>query len=291
MAWDNCFAQLAAKGGSMTATANTFSVPGASLYYETRGSGPVLLLIAGGNGDAVPFQRAADALAGRYTIVAYDRRGFSRSRLDGPVPERRIETDSDDAHRLLNHLSAEPSYVFGSSSGAIVALDLVCRHPQQFRTVIAHEPPIATLLPDCAQWLEFFDEVYDTYRSSGVGTAMEKFSARMGPGGIGGRPPADEVPPRRVEMMDRVRRNQDLWLNHEIRQYPRFVPDAGALKAALPRLVLAGGRDSRQYFPYRPNTVMADQLGTTVVDFPGGHVGYATHPAEFAVRLTEVLTG
>jgi acetyltransferase/esterase len=275
----------------MPLIANTFSVPGASLYYEIRGSGPVLLLIPGGNGDGGPFERAADALADRYTVVAYDRRGFSRGRLAGPVPDRRIETDSDDAHRLLNHLSAEPAYMFGSSSGAIVALDLVCRHPQRFRTVIAHEPPIATLLPDSAQWLEFFDEVYDTYRSSGVGAAMEKFSARMGLGGIGQRLPADEVHPQRAEMMDRARRNQDFWLKHEVRQYPRFVPDAGALQAALPRLVLAGGRDSLQHFPYRPNTVMAAQLGTTVVDFPGGHVGYVTHPAEFAVRLTEVLAG
>jgi acetyltransferase/esterase len=275
----------------MTATANTLSVPGASLYYEIRGRGPVLLLIPGGNGDAVPFERAADALADRYTVVAYDRRGFSRSRLEGPVPERRIETDSDDAHRLLNNLSAEPAYVFGSSSGAIVALDLVCRHRQQCRTVIAHEPPIATVLPDGAQWLGFFDEVYDTYRRCGVDTAMEKFSARMGLGGIAQRPLADEAPPRELETMDRARRNRDFWLTHELRQYPRFVPDAAALKAALPNLVLAGGRDSRTYFPYRSNTVMADQLGTTVVDFPGGHVGYATHPAEFAARLIEVLAG
>jgi acetyltransferase/esterase len=275
----------------MTATANTLPVPGASVYYEVRGRGPVLLLIPGGNGDAVPFAPAADALADRYTVVAYDRRGFSRSRLDGPVPERRIQTDSDDAHRLLNHLSGEPAYVFGSSSGAIVALDLVCRHRQQCRTVIAHEPPIATVLPDGAQWLRFFDEVYDTYCRFGVDSAMEKFGAKMGLDGIRQRPPADEGSPRGVVMGDRARRNRDFWLKHEVRQYPRFVPDAAALKAPLPRLVLAGGRDSRKYFPYRATTVLAEQLGSTVADFPRGHVGYVTHPAEFAVRLAEVLAG
>jgi acetyltransferase/esterase len=206
------------------------------------------------------------------------------------VPDRRIETDSDDAHGLLNHLTAEPAYVFGSSSGAIVALDLVCRHPQQFRTVIAHEPPIATVLTDSAQWPEFFDEVYDTYRRCGADTAMQKFSARMSPGGIGQRPPADKLHPRHVETIARVRRNQDFWLNHEVRQYPRFVPDVSALKAALSRLVLAGGDDSRNYFPYHATAAMAKQLGITVVDFPGGHVGYATHPGEFAARLAEVLT-
>lgn len=275
----------------MTATANTFGVPGAGLYYELCGSGPVLLLIPGGNGDAVPFESAADALAGRYTVVGYDRRGFSRSRLDGPLPQRRIETDSDDAHRLLTHLSAEPAYVFGSSSGAIVALDLLCRHPQQVRTLIAHEPPIATVLPDGAQWLEFFAEVYDTYRRFGADTAMENFSARMGLRGIGQPPHGAQVRPRGLEVVDRGRRNRDFWLQHELRQYPRFVPDVAALKAVLPRLVLAGGRGSREYFPYRASTVLADQLGSTVADFPGGHVGYATHPAEFALRLAEVLAG
>lgn len=273
----------------MTPAANTLAVPGARIYYELCGSGPVLLLIPGGNGDAVPFERLADALADRYTVVAYDRRGFSRSRLDGPVPERRIETDSDDAQRLLNHLSAEPAYVFGSSSGAIVALDLVCRHPLRCRTVIAHEPPITTVLPDAAQWLEFFDEIYDTYCRFGADAAMRNFSARMGIRGIGQRPRAAEVGLAGLEMVDRARRNRDFWLQHELRQYPRFVPYAAALKAVLRKLVLAGGRDSRMSFTYRPNTVLADQLGATVVDFPGGHVGYATHPAAFAVQLDEVF--
>jgi acetyltransferase/esterase len=273
----------------MTPAANTLAVPGARIYYELRGSGPVLLLIPGGNGDAVPFARMADALANRFTVATYDRRGFSRSRLDGPVPDRRIETDSDDAQRLLKHLSAEPAYVFGSSSGAIVALDLVCRHPRQCRTVIAHEPPITTVLPDGSQWLAFFDEVYDTYRRFGADAAMQDFSARMGIRGIGERPGAAEVRVPGAEMADRARRNRDFWLEHELRQYPRFVPYAAVLKALLRKLVLAGGRDSRMSFPYRPNTVLAGQLGTAVVDFPGGHIGYATHPANFAVQLAEVL--
>lgn len=272
-------------------TTDTFPVPGASLYYETRGSGPTLLFIPGGNGDAAPFEPVANALAERYTVLTYDRRGFSRSPLDGPVPQRRIETDTDDACRLIDHLGSEPAYVFGSSSGAIVALDLVSRHPQRIRTLIAHEAPIATLLPDSAHWLGFLDDVYDTYRRSGAETAMEKFTARMGMDGMRQPPPGIELPPRIVEMMTRMHHNLDFWFDHEIRQYPRYVPDITALKAALPRLVLAGGRDSREHFPYRPNTVIADQLGTTVAEFPGGHVGYITHPAEFAVRLTEVLAG
>src|SRR5947199_10212881 len=55
-----------------------------SLYSEVHGSGPVLLLIPGGNGDAGGYQPLTQELAGRYTVVSYDRRGFGRSAA-GPV--------------------------------------------------------------------------------------------------------------------------------------------------------------------------------------------------------------
>lgn len=265
-------------------------VPGARLYYETRGSGTVLLLIVGGNGDAATYQRAADLLADRYTVITYERRGFSRSPLDGPVPEQRLTTDGDDAHRLLSHVTDEPAHVFGSSSGAIVTLDLATRYPNQVRTVIAHEPPMANLLPDADRWLAVMDTVYDTYRESGVGEAMRKFTDAMGvvpPKVV----PDDRIPPPEVaEMIARIKQNLTFWLENEARQYPRYVPDVAVLKAMSDRIVLAGGLDSQNKFPYRPNTVLAEQLGVPIARFAGGHVGYGTHPAEFAARLHDVLT-
>jgi hypothetical protein len=63
------------------------------------------------------------------------------------------------------------------------------------------------------------------------------------------------------------------------------VPDIGALQGVAHLLVLAVGRDSRGRFPYRPNVVLAERLGLHVVEFPGGHIGYATHPAAFAEQL------
>ncbi|GAA1246803.1 hypothetical protein GCM10009676_36270 [Prauserella halophila] len=58
-------------------------VPGARLYYEVRGDGPLLVLIPGAPGNARVFTALADQLAQRYTVLTYDRRGFSRSVLDG----------------------------------------------------------------------------------------------------------------------------------------------------------------------------------------------------------------
>src|SRR5258706_10115886 len=117
---------------------DTLQAPGASLYYEVRGSGPILLLICGGVYDAAGYAGLAERLADRYTVVTYDRRGNSRSPLDGPPRHQRVEVHADDAHRLLAAVGVtggERADVFGNSSGAMIALELAVRHPEQVRVV------------------------------------------------------------------------------------------------------------------------------------------------------------
>jgi pimeloyl-ACP methyl ester carboxylesterase len=60
------------------AAAHTLDVPGAQLYYERRGTGPLLMLI-GSPMDSTGFAALADALVGRYTVVTYDPRGIGGS--------------------------------------------------------------------------------------------------------------------------------------------------------------------------------------------------------------------
>ncbi len=146
------------------ANARHLKVPGATLYYEVRGRGPVLLMISGGPTDADVFAALANALADTYTVVTYDTRGNSRSAIDGPQVDQSIELESDDAHRLLAALGTEPAYLFGNSSGALVGLDLIVRYPQQVRTLVAHEPPATEFLPDSAEHRAHTQDVYDTYR-------------------------------------------------------------------------------------------------------------------------------
>src|SRR5581483_2633124 len=134
---------------SMTdVTSRTLDVPGARVYYVSRGTGPVLLLVPGGNGDVGPFDRLASDLADRFTVVAYERRGFTRSPIETPIDDAdRLHADADDAARVLDAVGAGTAYVLGSSSGAIVALDLLTRHPDRIVTLIAHEPPLVELVP------------------------------------------------------------------------------------------------------------------------------------------------
>lgn len=56
-------------------------------------------------------------------------------------------------------------------------------------------------------------------------------------------------------------------------------------------MVLAAGSESHQFLPYRPNLVLSDELNLPIVDFPGNHVGYVAHPAEFGTQLRELLLG
>src|SRR5215217_6465922 len=173
---------------------DTLKVPGAALHYEARGTGPVLLLIPGGPADADAYTSIKSILSDRYTVVTYDPRGLSRSPLDGEPQDTTVQTFAHDAHKLLAMLGTEPAYVLGSSGGALVGLELVTRHPEQVRVLVAHEPPLTRLLDDADEHVRFGREVYDTYRSEGVGPAMGKFLAAAGLEQSAAQPPAESTP-------------------------------------------------------------------------------------------------
>ncbi|MFX0577181.1 alpha/beta fold hydrolase [Nocardia nepalensis] len=268
-------------------TNHTLAVPGATLYYEIRGTGPLLLLIPGGNGDAGSFDQIAELLADRYTVVSYDRRGFSRSPEDGAI-DHRVELDAADAAALLVHLGDQPAAVLGSSSGAIVALELLTARPELVHTLIPHEPPMATVLPDADKWLTFFDEVYQTSKSEGFPAALAIFAEGVGLNRPQGDP-NEEPTPEAAAISTRVQQNMMFWMEHEMRRYVRYTPDLDALRAAADKLVLAVGHDSKDAFPALPSAVLSERLGLEILEFAGDHVGYRSDAAEFATQLDTLL--
>jgi pimeloyl-ACP methyl ester carboxylesterase len=152
---------------------DTVEVDGAQLYYETRGSGPLLLMIPGASGSADAFRAVADCLARHLTVITYDRRGFSRSQPDGQQDDsHRLRTDVDDAANLLERFGDGAAMVFGNSSGAIVALELLTRHTSLVSTLVPHEPPLVTLLDDEQRWIDFFLGLYQQYLASGPQPAL-----------------------------------------------------------------------------------------------------------------------
>ena len=273
-------------------------VPGAQLYTETRGAGPLLLLVVGGNGDPAVFSGVAEILAADFTVVSYARRGFVGSPVDGPVDgANRITTDVEDAATLIGLHGGGPARVFGSSSGAIVALDLVTRHPELVSTVVVHEPPILELLADPDAWSARFAGVFATYQTAGLWPAMAQFGQVVGlgapPAPSAGPPPGAVLAAQIAAMRARAVDNMTFWIEHEFRQYPAYHPDLDVLSAAAvaAKIVPAGGRESRESgsMPFLPLVPLAGRLGRDIAEFPGGHVGYAEHPGEFAARLSQVL--
>lgn len=259
---------------------HSLPVPGASLYYKVRGAGPILLIIAGGGGDADSSDRFAGLLAGRYTVVTYDRRGYPRSPLVDPDQVIKIETHSEDAAHLLAALSPVPACVLGSSIGALIGLDLAIRHPEQVRVLVAHEPPVTQLLPRGEQPLNLLE----LYREVGAEAAIEKFAASIGVSRANNAGNAGQ-PPRRAGASAG---NHESFFKYDARAVAGYSLDVAALRATPTRIVLAGGSEGREYFPYRCAARLAECLGTSLVEFPGNHSAFAGYPVEFAEKLVEV---
>jgi pimeloyl-ACP methyl ester carboxylesterase len=270
----------------------TLDVPGARLYYEVRGSGPVLLMMPGGPADATTFRRIENDLASRYTVVTYDPRGLSHSKLTGPLDDSRmVQIFADDVHRLLAKLTDGKACVFGSSGGGTIALELAVRHPEQLDTVIVHEPPTPDLVPNSAEVLAAMEDVCDTCAAEGLWPAMSKFMTLVGI--HSGPPPAPEgePTPELLEAMALMQRNMEFFLGRYIGNIARYHPDFPALKSSPCRIVAAVGEESTGQLAHNGGLGLAKVLGTDAVGFPGDHGGFDGRPAEFAAKLREVLEG
>ncbi len=273
---------------------HTLKVLGATIYYEVQGSGPVLVMIPGGPTDAGIFTGLAGCLADRYTVVAYDPRGNSRSTFDGTPEEQQLDVHGDDAARLIEALGDEPAYVLGSSGGGQIGLNLAARHPERVRTLVAHEPPCVQVLPDPSEALAGMQEVYDTYRRQGVGPAMQKFMRLAGLGGgpqHEGAPPQFEPTPEAKEAFARIDGNLDYFLAHGLKPTSLYVPDVDALRAGPVRVVVGIGESSGGQLAHRTAIALAEKLGTEPVTFPGDHAGFGSHPDNLAETLHRVFRG
>ena len=118
---------------------HALDVPGALLHYDVRGNGastqPFLLLIGSPMG-ATGFGTLAGHFTDR-TIVTYDPRGAERSKRTDGALRSTTEEHADDLHRLILALDTGPVEIFASSGGAVNALALVAKHPEQVRTLVA----------------------------------------------------------------------------------------------------------------------------------------------------------
>jgi pimeloyl-ACP methyl ester carboxylesterase len=260
-------------------------VPRAALHWERTGVGPVLLMLQGGDGDAKGSAPIAAHLPG-FNVISYDRRGLSRSSVDVPAAIE-LGTHTRDALAVLEAATPEPAFVFGTSIGALIGLDLVARWPNRVRRLIAHEPPCTELLaPELrAQVERGREDIETTFRTQGVMPAMRKFFAATG------IDPTDREPDAPLPAFDPQRlRNLEFFLQHDAPAARRFQLDLSALKAAASRVVVAAGERTGGHWLYDCSTALAHALGLPLQTFPGGHGGYVARPRGFGEAITRLCT-
>jgi pimeloyl-ACP methyl ester carboxylesterase len=274
-------------------TSLMLQVPGGSLYYEVRGTGPLLLLIAGGATDAGIFADLSRQLAGRYTVVAYDPRGNSRSVVTDASQDQNLDVHGDDAARLIEALGQGPALVFGSSGGAQIGLNLAARHPERVRMLVAHEPPCLMLLDDPSQDLAKDQDVYDTFHRDGVEAAAWKFFqvAGMSDGAEqSDAPPPAPSSPEAAETFARINGNMPYFFAHGLMPLSLYRPDAERLRSGKVRVVVGVGETTVGQTTHRTGSALAEKLGGRPFVFPGDHIGYVANASAFADTLDQALT-
>ncbi|MEU4403180.1 alpha/beta hydrolase [Streptosporangium sp. NPDC023963] len=250
---------------------------------------PPLLISQSGEGDAGRSVDLVDHLTDAYTVITYDRRGLSRSTLDGPGRRVTMEEHADDVHRLLAEVTGEPAAMLGCSMGAAVGPHLALHHPGQLSTLIAHEPVAPRLLPpaDRARHEAELADVQRLYRREGLAPALKVVVEVLG---IDPAAP-DAEPDLTPQPMtpDRIA-NFDFFLEHDFTAVIGDTLPVTGLASTGTRIVPAIGRTTpRTVFDHHCARELAGLLGTGLTEFPGGHNGNTTHPRAYAARLREVL--
>jgi pimeloyl-ACP methyl ester carboxylesterase len=109
-------------------------VDGISLYYEVRGNGQPVLLIAGLGSDVSSWAGVVDKLSARFKVIAFDNRGVGRS--DIPNKRYTVRQMAGDAVRLLDHLKIKRAHVIGHSMGGYIAQELAINHSERVDKLI-----------------------------------------------------------------------------------------------------------------------------------------------------------
>jgi pimeloyl-ACP methyl ester carboxylesterase len=282
-------------------TTRTLDVPGAVLTYDVRSNEssiePVLLLIGSPMG-ASGFGTLANHFADR-TVVTYDPRGVERSRKTDDTSESTPDEHADDLHRVIDAIGGGPVDLFATSGGAVNGLALVARHPEDVRTLVAHEPPTAQVLPDREPALAAARDIHETYLRSGLGPAMAKFIVLVSHEGPipadFAEQPAPDPTMFGLPTQDDGSRNDPL-VGQNMISCTHNQPDFEALRAASTRVVIAVGAESGNALAGRAATAIAERLGTAPVTLAGGHDGFlggefgqTGQPDAFAATLRQVF--
>ncbi len=270
---------------------------GDELYYEVRGQGKPLLMIAAAGGDGDYYAPVADILSDEYKVITYDRRANSRSTMNEPQ-NFEISQQSRDAVAVLRAAGETSAFVFGNSSGAVIALDVAKTQPQAALAVVVHEAPLARIHPKAGQWQRLFASAYMTsWRFGSALGALQFMSGAKIPlmklaraqsaiikTNQGRRQQADQ---RRISDKAGI----DFLMKQELLPVTNYLPDVEQIKQNGVKMFIAVGQWGlkRKAWYVEVAQILAQRLGCELVVFPGHHGSYMDMPDEWAAALRDVL--
>jgi pimeloyl-ACP methyl ester carboxylesterase len=271
------------KGGVMDPgrSGGLVEVNGARIYREVRGSGPSVLFVSGSTGDAGHFGRVVRPLSDEFTVVTYDRRGNSRSSRLAGWNSTSTQEHSEDAAKLIEALDIAPAAVFGTSAGAIIALDLMIRHPELLRGAILHEPPLNAGMSDPEEVRGAIQRAVEGgTQSGGPRGGVETFLRFV----VG-----DETYESfDHSLLERMLGNGETLSGVEFGVFDSYRPDDATLAGVRVPVVVMVGAESLPYFG-EASRWLAARLDAGLETLPGGHSPYIDRPQETARALRPLL--
>jgi pimeloyl-ACP methyl ester carboxylesterase len=266
----------------------TVKVNGIRLAYELSGSGEVpLVLVHGSWVSRRNWDPVVPSLAESFRVLRYDRRGHSES--DRPTVPGSVRDDVADLAALIAHFGLAPAWVAGNSFGGSITLRLASEHPDLLRGIMAHEPPLFSLLQDDPTATPMLEEVYarvsavvQRIDSGDYAGAAEQFvdTVAIGPGSWAQFPP---------EMQQELIENAPTFLD-EAHDPEQLAIDPVRIKTfSGPSLISTGGQSPPVFAPVI--TKIAEVLpDAEFVTFPdAGHIPHISHPDVYVEAITNFV--
>lgn len=279
------------------AQSHRVTTEGDELYFEVRGQGQPLLMIPPAGGDGAYYSAVADILSDEYKVITYDRRANARSTMNEPQ-NFEISQQSRDAVAVLHAANETSAYIFGNSSGAVIALDMAKTQAQAVRAIVAHEAPVPRILPQARKWQRFFANVYATAFRFGSTLAGIQFILGI------------EVPVLKLanaqnkanryvkSHRNRIKEHSisskfavDVLVRHELLPVTNYLPDVEKIKQNGVIVFIAVGAWALQKKTWyaQAASMVAEKLGCELVMFPGHHGSYMDMPEAWATTLRSIL--
>jgi len=261
----------------------TVLVNGVTLYYELTGSkGDPLILVHGSWVDHHNWDIILPNLAHSFRVLTYDRRGHG---VSGRNEGGSIRENVSDLAQLIEQLGLIPAHMVGNSFGGCIVLRLAAEHPEVFRSLQAHEPPLMELLADNPEMKPMLDE----FRKQRVGVIN---ALQAGDAAAAARLFVEHVALDRdgwERIPGSVKRtlidNASAWLD-QTRDADALNIDLESLRRFKGPALLTRGDQSPQYYAEIFSKLTMSMVCSREKILAGvGHLPHITHPIEYAESI------